>query len=112
MAVIFHVRMVQKGKRLMKPWCHIKYEKNLLSFKTGFPNTMNPEWQEIEITDKNNGVIVKGSETGGYHLRLSGDAVEVIRLGLWSNLDEAKKSGNELLNLLGGELMEVIIINE
>ncbi|MHA2169739.1 MAG: hypothetical protein ACXAB7_07580 [Candidatus Kariarchaeaceae archaeon] len=103
---LLHKRLVRKGKKLMKPWCEIQYVKDTLTYKTGFPNTMNPDWQELKITKENNSIIIIGSEVGGYHLRLSGKADPPVRLGLWSQLDQARKSAKKLQSLLGGDLDE------
>ncbi|MHA2090860.1 MAG: hypothetical protein ACW98K_08365 [Candidatus Kariarchaeaceae archaeon] len=75
---LLHKRLVRKGKKLMKPWCEIQYVKDTLTYKTGFP----------------------------YHLRLSGKADPPVRLGLWSQLDQARKSAKKLQSLLGGDLDE------
>ncbi|MHA2252111.1 MAG: hypothetical protein ACXAD7_17230 [Candidatus Kariarchaeaceae archaeon] len=106
---ILHKRLVRKGKKLMHPWCDIQYEKNNISFKTGFPNTMNPEWQTVKITKENKNITIKGGELSGYHLKLGG--TPPVRLGLWMNLSDAKESAKELASLLGGDVTEDILQN-
>lgn len=101
-----HKRVVRKGKALMKPWCYVRIEDNILHYKTGFPNTMEPEWQEVPITDDTRNFTIKGSDVGGYHLRVSGS--DIIRLGLWANLSDAQESANKLIELTGGVVSEDI----
>ncbi|MCH8906469.1 MAG: hypothetical protein IH840_05200 [Candidatus Heimdallarchaeota archaeon] len=101
-----HKRVVTKGKRLMGGWCDVKVQKNTLSYKTGFPNTMNPEWQELTLTKKNRNIIIRGGEVGGYHLRIGGTDKNPLRLGLWVNLENAREGGQQLADLLGGKVSE------
>ncbi|MCE7734734.1 MAG: hypothetical protein GPJ54_07660 [Candidatus Heimdallarchaeota archaeon] len=101
---LMHTRIVKTGKKLMKPWCDVKIENNILNFRTGFPNTTIPGWQEVTLDKKNRDFIIKGNQVGGYHLRLSGD--EIIRLGLWMNLDHARKAANDLSVLTKGNVTE------
>ncbi len=103
---MMHIRVVRKGKALMKPWCNIRIEDEVLHYKTGFPNTMEPDWHEVSITDETRNFTIKGSEVGGYHLRVSGPGI--IRLGLWANLLDAQESANKLIKLTGGTVSEDI----
>ncbi|OLS20087.1 MAG: hypothetical protein HeimC2_38880 [Candidatus Heimdallarchaeota archaeon LC_2] len=106
MLYLMHTRIVRKGKELMKPWCNIKIENKILHYKTGFPNTMEIGWQEISINVETQNFTIKGSEVGGYHLRLSGS--EIVRLGLWLNLSDAQEAASRLANLTGGVVSEDI----
>jgi hypothetical protein len=101
---LMHTRIVKKGKKLMKPWCDVKIENNILNFRTGFPNTTIPGWQEVTLDEENRDFVIKGNQVGGYHLRLSGD--EIIRLGLWMNLEDARKAANDLSVLTKGNVTE------
>ena len=101
---LMHTRIVRRGKILMKPWCDVKIENDILNFRTGFPNTTIPGWQEITLDKENRDFVIRGNQVGGYHLRLSGK--EVIRLGLWMNLDEARKAANDLVALTSGNVTE------
>lgn len=105
-SIYLHRRMVSKGRKLMRKWCDIKYKDNLLYFKTGFPNTMNPEWQSIkieEVEEENQKIILKGEEVGGYHLRINHD--DVYRFGLWLNFEDANSSARELAKLLNWQIV-------
>jgi len=108
-SILIHLRLVRKGKKLMEGWCDVKFysESNILEYKSGFPNTMDPDWQEVEITEENRDITIKGSERGGYHMRLGekpDEENEYIRLGLWINLDDAIHAAEQLQEHLGGHL--------
>lgn len=107
LSILIHKRVVSKGKKLMRPWCDIKFENNILYYRSGFPNTMDPNWQEVVVTNDNRDVKIKGSEVGGYHLRLSGSAV--IRLGLWERWEDARENAEKLVKFTKGHISEQII---
>ena len=82
MVLLIHKNMVSKSKKLMRTTCDLQFEGNTLQYRSGFPNTMDTKWQSVGIDDKNKNIILMGSETGGIHIKLSGDSKKVIRLGL------------------------------
>ncbi len=51
----------------------VSLENNMtkLKFKSGFPNTMNPDWQVLSINDKNKDIEIKGDDLGGYYIKLN-----------------------------------------
>ena len=109
MALLLYRRMVTKGKQLMKPWCDIIFkEESKMELKTGYPNTMDPNWREIEITDENRDIYIRGSEETGFQLQLSGDAFPDIRIGLWVNKENAEKAADELKIHLKGKIREFV----
>ena len=101
---LMHTRIVKKGKKLMKPWCDVKIENDVLNFRTGFPNTTISGWQELKLDKNNRDFVIKGNQIGGYHLRLSGDVI--VRLGLWMNIEEARQAANDLSVLTKGTVTE------
>lgn len=107
-SIMVHLRIISKGKKLMGGWCDIRYytESKTLEYRTGFPNTMQPEWQEAEITEEIENIHIIGGEVGGYQLRLGEpeDKAEAIRLGLWVKLDDVKEAAEKLANLWNGEI--------
>ena len=96
MILLIHKSMVSKSKKLMRTSCNLQFEGDELQFRSGFPNTMETKWQSVSITDENKHILLTGSETGGIHIKLSGDDKKVIRLGLWVDLEEAM-NGAKLL---------------
>jgi hypothetical protein len=103
---LIHTRVVRRGKKLMKPWCDIKVEGNILHYRTGFPNTTIPGWQNVTLDKSNRDLILRGNEVGGYHLRLSGEVV--VRLGLWLDIEQARSSALNLSKLTQGQVSEKI----
>ncbi|MHA2098480.1 MAG: hypothetical protein ACW99A_07320 [Candidatus Kariarchaeaceae archaeon] len=104
---LLHTRIVRRGKKLMKTWCDIKVENETLHFRTGFPNTTIPGWQEVTLDTENRDLIIKGNEVGGYHLRLSGETI--VRLGLWLDLEQARSSAAILSELTKGSVSEQLL---
>ena len=105
--IFIHVRLVVRGQKLMKPLCKISFdsEKRVLYFQTGFPNTMNPRPQKMEINSDNQDLTVKGTELGGYQIWVGPkQGIEATRLGLWLDLQDAIESATKLSKLVGGKV--------
>ncbi|MCY3414690.1 MAG: hypothetical protein INQ03_23775 [Candidatus Heimdallarchaeota archaeon] len=116
MAIVFQKRLVIRSKKLMSTVCEILVNDSMLSYKTGFPNTMQPEWQEVKITDKNKNILIKGSadkdKNSGYFLQLSGNAYPEIKLGLWYELEDAWEAAKQLQRVLRGEITQDLKVSE
>lgn len=106
MVLLIHKSMVSKSKKLMRTTCNMQFEDNVLQFRSGFPNTMDTKWQSVDISDENKNILLKGSETGGIHIKLSGDSKKVVRLGLWLNLEEAIIGAKMLQKWLKGDIRD------
>ena len=106
MVLLIHKSMVSKSKKLMRTTCNLQFEDKELQYKSGFPNTMETRWQSVSITDKNKNILLTGSETGGIHIKLSGDSKKVIRLGLWVDLGEAMIGAKMLQKWLKGDIID------
>ena len=110
MGFIIYNRLVKRGKKLMGDICFvvISLENDIkkLKFKSGFPNTMNPNWQILSIDDKNRDLEIKGDDLGGYYIKLNNNdnQNEDIRLGLWIDLIDAEENAKKLQKDLGGNL--------
>jgi hypothetical protein len=105
MAVSIHMRLVSKGKRLMRNWCDVKLFPESMSIQvlSGYPNTMIHGWKDIPITDDNKDVVIIGGEVSGYQLRLGNEAVkDAVRLGLWLELEDAKAAAEQMISFTGG----------
>ncbi|MDH5404027.1 MAG: hypothetical protein OEZ01_10215 [Candidatus Heimdallarchaeota archaeon] len=102
MSYLFHKRFVSKGKSLMYPWCEVIVVNDQIKIKSGFPNTMNPGWQIIDLSEITKNILIKGDDESGYFLQLSGDNIPFIRLGLWINKIEAISSAEKLATLING----------
>lgn len=86
----------------MRDFCQVRYDEktNALTFRTGFPNTNDPTWQQIIIDDKVLGIEIRGNEIGGYHMRLlvkeERGIEDIVRLGLFLDLDEIEQEAEKL----------------
>ncbi len=106
MVLLIHKNMVSKSKKLMRTTCDLQFENDTLQFRSAFPNTMDTKWQSVTIDDENKNILLVGSETGGIHIKLSGDSKKVIRLGLWIEFEEAMNGAKMLQKWLKGDISD------
>jgi hypothetical protein len=106
MILLIHRSMVSKSKKLMRTTCNLQFEDNVLQYISGFPNTMETKWQSVTITDENRNILLTGSETGGIHIKLSGDDKKIYRLGLWLDFDDAMNGAKMLQKWLKGDISD------
>ena len=110
MGFVIYNRLVKRGKKLMGNICvviiSIDNDMTKIKFKSGFPNTMNPDWQTLSLSEKNRDIKIKGDDLGGYYIKLNNDDNDDkdIRLGLWIDLIDAEDNAKKLQKDLGGNL--------
>ena len=110
MRFVIYNRLVKRGKKLMGNICvviiSIDNDMTKIKFKSGFPNTMNPDWQTLSLSEKNRDIKIKGDDLGGYYIKLNNDDNDDkdIRLGLWIDLIDAEDNAKKLQKDLGGNL--------
>ncbi len=102
--LFIHFRMVRKGKKLMRDYTLIQFDGEILSYITGFPNTTDPNWQNMVVDDKHRDIEIRGADGIGFHLRIGVD--KPVRLGLWIDINDARKGAEKLNKWLKGSITE------
>lgn len=108
-SAFIHIKVVRRGQKLMMEECLIKFdsENRILEYKTGFPNTMDPNWQQTKLGKEHDKVYLKGDELGGYHLRVGEiRGKDTIRLGLWFSKEDAVADGTSFADMIKAKIID------